>query len=170
MKLRGANVLLTGAGGGLGGFIAPALAEAGANVALADVPGADLTDRAELVSRAGVRATTHGSDLTDLEGLGALIAGVERKLGPIDVLVNNAGVEFASDFLRNTAREIELTLMINVAAAIELSRLVLPGMLERGEGHIVNVASLSSVLPAPYLIVYGASKHAVPRCSTAAPT
>ena len=161
MRLRGANVLLTGAAGGLGGYIAPALAAAGANVALADVPGADLSDLVGEVESSGVKASAHGRDLTDLDGLGGLLAEAEASIGPVDVLVNNAGVEFASDFLQNTAREIELTMIVNVAAMIELTRLALPGMIERGKGHVVNIASLSSLLPAPYLTVYGASKHAV---------
>jgi short-subunit dehydrogenase len=82
-------------------------------------------------------------------------------LGPLDVLVNNAGLEFGGSFLQMTEEELSSIVAVNLLAVMDLTRVVLPGMLERGRGHIVNIASLAGKVPAPYLAAYAATKHGV---------
>jgi short-subunit dehydrogenase len=159
--LRGRNALITGAGGGLGAYIARALADQRVNLALTDLPEASVDGlSAELRSR-GVEVRHAPADLTDADERARLVAWAEEALGPLDILVNNAGVEFGGPFLENDAEALELTVTVNLLATMHLTRLVLPGMLERQLGHVVNIASLAGKIPSPQLASYSASKHGV---------
>ncbi len=160
-ELRGRNALVTGAGGGLGGYIARALAAEGVNLALTDLPEAPVDGLAAELRIRGVRVEHAPADLADRDERRRLVGWAEDTLGPLDVLVNNAGVEFGGRFLHNSADELEAIVAVNLLAVMDLCRLVLPGMLERGRGHMVNVASLAGKLPSPYLVSYAATKHAV---------
>ena len=161
IELRGANVLLTGAAGGLGGYIASALAGQGANLVLSDLPQADLSGRAAELAAKGVKVEVVPSDLAEPEGRVKLIADAEKALGPIDVLVNNAGLEFGGAFTETTSEQISLISRVNLEAVMDLTLRALPGMLERRRGHIVNLASMAGKLPSPYLATYAATKHGV---------
>jgi short-subunit dehydrogenase len=161
LELRGANALLTGAAGGLGGYIARALAAEGVNLALSDRPEAALEDVIADARLAGVRAKAVPAELTDPDQLRALVGAAEEELGPIDVLVNNAGVEHGGPFLSCTADELEAISAINLTAVMELTRQALPGMLKRRRGHIVNVASIAGKIGFPFLASYCATKHGV---------
>lgn len=159
--LARANALVTGASGGIGPYIARALAGEGANVA---VSGRRVDALEALVSELagrGVRAQAVRADLADPADAETLIERAEAALGPIDVLVNNAGVEFAAAFASQPAEELRGTVEINLWAPLLLTRRVLPGMLERRRGHIVFVASLAGKAPTPYQAVYSASKAAL---------
>jgi short-subunit dehydrogenase len=90
-----------------------------------------------------------------------LVARAEDALGPIDILVNNAGLEFSGPFLDRTGDEIEGLTQVNLLALMLITRSAMPGMLERGRGHVVNIASLAGKIPFPYLATYSASKHGV---------
>jgi short-subunit dehydrogenase len=160
-ELRGANALVTGAGGGLGRYIARALAAEGVNLALSDMPSVPVDELLEELRPLGVRAEPVPADLTDTAGLEGLIERAEEVVGPIDVLVNNAGLEFSKGFDEQTRAELEAITAVNVLALMELTRAALPGMLARGRGHVVNLASLAGKLPTPYLASYSATKHAV---------
>lgn len=160
-QLRGRNALLTGAAGGLGHYIARALAAEGVNLALSDLPSASVDDLVEEVRPLGVRAEPVPADLRDTAGLEMLARHAADAVGELDILVNNAGVEFARAYTEQTREELETTAAVNVLAVMELTRVVLPGMLERGRGHIVNLASLAGKVPTPFLASYSASKHAV---------
>ncbi len=156
---RGRNALLTGAGGGLGTFIAEELALAGANLALSDLPGGDTPALAHrLAASCGGRAAVVPADLGDPEQLEGLIDRAEAAIGPIDVLVNNAGIEITSSFTGFTREEFGRILQINLIAPMELTRRALPGMLARGRGHIVFMSSLSGKVGFPYSEPYAASK------------
>jgi short-subunit dehydrogenase len=160
-ELRGRNALVTGAGGGLGAYIARALADEGVNLALTDLPEASVDGlSAELRSR-GVEVKHAPADVTDRDERRRLVAWAEEALEPIDILVNNAGVEFGGDFLDTDDEALETTVGVNLLAVMDLTRLVLPGMLERGRGHVVNMASLAGKVPPPQLASYAASKHGV---------
>ena len=161
MELRDRNALLTGAGGGLGGYIARALADRGANLALSDLPSASLDELVEQSRGRGVRAEAVGADLTDRKQLDALVGRAEESIGPLDILVNNAGLEFGGSFLRTTADELEAILDVNLLATMVLTLAALPGMQERGRGHVVNMASLAGKASVPYLASYCATKHGV---------
>jgi NAD(P)-dependent dehydrogenase (short-subunit alcohol dehydrogenase family) len=97
-QLRGRNALLTGAAGGLGGYIAPALAREGVNLVLSDLPSASVEDRLEATRALGVGAEAVPFDLTDTARLESLLHDAEGAIGPIDILVNNAGLEFVGPF------------------------------------------------------------------------
>ena len=84
-----------------------------------------------------------------------------RGAGPLDILVNNAGVEFGGSFVSPTEPELETIVQVNLWRVMDLTRIVLPGMLERGRGHVVNIASLAGKMPAPCLASYSATKHGV---------
>jgi short-subunit dehydrogenase len=161
VELRGANVLVTGAAGGLGGYICRALAAEGSNVALSDLPGSDLEAAAEQVRRLGREAAAVPADLTDHAERERLVRNAEGAIGPLDVLVNNAGLEHGGSFGRSTREELDVIVAVNLTAVMDLTRLVLPGMLERRRGQIVNVASLAGKIPSIYLASYAATKHGV---------
>jgi short-subunit dehydrogenase len=152
--LRGTTAILTGASRGLGVTIAKRLAAEGVNLALAARSADALEDVRKLVEEAGVRAAAIPTDVADRAQLEALLAETERQLGPPDILVNNAGIEVLTPYDTYPPEEIEALVAVNLTAPMLLTRFVLPGMLERGRGHIVNIASLAgkSALPceAPY--------------------
>ena len=146
-ELRGRNALVTGAGGGLGGYIARALAAEGVNLALTDLPGPPWTTWRPSCAAAASRSEYEPADLADADERRRLAAWAEEALGPLDILVNNAGLEFGGGFLRTTEEELEAIVAVNLLAVMDLTRIVLPGMLERGRGHVVNMASLAGKAP-----------------------
>ncbi|MGK8504197.1 SDR family NAD(P)-dependent oxidoreductase [Nocardia asiatica] len=158
IDLRGACVLITGGGRGIGRATAASFAAKGARVVLADVdkPAAD-----EAAAAIGARAFE--LDVRSRDQWDEVVAAV----GGVDVLVNNAGVMPAGAFLTEPDAVGRATLDINVWGLIHGMRAVAPGMIERGRGHIVNVASLAGKVPIPGLAVYNASKFAAVGLSAA---
>jgi short-subunit dehydrogenase len=158
--LSGATALVTGASGGLGGHIARALAGSGTNLVLSG------RDRQALDRLAGElsndrRVEVVPADLAEDSAAERLLASVEDALGPVDVLVNNAGIEITSRYENVTGEEIEGQVAVNLTAPMLLTRGVLPGMLERGRGHVVNVASLAGKAFPPFQAGYDATKAAM---------
>ncbi len=160
-ELRGRNALVTGAGGGLGAYIARALADARVNLALTDLPEASVDGLSAELRTRGVEVKHAPADVTDRDERRRLVAWAEDALGPIDILVNNAGVEFGGGFLDIEEAALETTVAVNLLAVMDLTRLVIPGMLERHRGHVVNMASLAGKIPSPKLVSYSATKHGV---------
>ncbi len=160
-QLHGRNALITGAGGGLGRYIATALADQGVNLALSDLAAPSLEPLLATVRGRGVAAEPVAADLTATAELGALVDAAEGATGPLDILVNNAGLEFIGPYTDQTLAQLEAIVSVNLLALMELTRLVLPGMLERGHGHVVNMASLAGKVPTPYFHTYNATKHGV---------
>jgi short-subunit dehydrogenase len=158
MELSGSTVLLTGAAGGIGGHVADALHAAGARLVLSDrdAPGLD-----RVRARVGGDAAAVACDLRDLAAAEELVPRAEAEAGPLDVLVNCAAIEFTGAFTAHTRDELADITTINVAAPMVLIRSVLPGMLERGRGHVVTVASVSGKGPSPYLVAYASTKAAM---------
>src|SRR5215208_84424 len=153
MELTGSRVLITGASRGIGEALARRFAASGARVALVARTEPAIKDLA-----AELGGTAHPADLADRDEVRGLVARVEGDGGPIDVLVNNAGVEQAGSFDRQSAEEVERTFQVNLLTPAELSRQVLPGMLRRGRGHIVNVSSLAGTAIFPGLVAYSSTK------------
>jgi short-subunit dehydrogenase len=149
MNLSAANVLLTGASRGLGRHIALALHATGAQLHLVARSQADLDN----VAAECPGATTHALDVTDRAALQALT----REL-PVDVLVNNAGIELVAYFHELPLDEMQRILDVNLVAALTATRLVLPGMVARGRGHVVNIASLAGKSGPPLAETYAATK------------
>jgi short-subunit dehydrogenase len=165
--LSGASALVTGGSRGLGPFIARALAAQGVHVALSARSAGDLAQVAETVRATGVRCVAIAADITDADERARLIRDAQEALGPLDILVNNAGVEHGGRFVRRSAAEIEQLVATNVRAPILLTHQVLPGMIERRRGHVVNIASLAGKLGYPYAAVYGGTKAALIAWSSA---
>ncbi|MEV6062411.1 SDR family oxidoreductase [Nocardia asteroides] len=159
IDLDGALVAITGAARGIGLATASAFVARGAYVALGDLDEA-LAVRA--ADELGDRAMGHVLDVTDKTSYAAFLAAASAwRGGPLDVLVNNAGVMPNGAFLDQSDRIDQLTMDVNVYGVIHGMRLALPGMVERGYGHVVNVASLAGKFPIKGLAVYNASKFAV---------
>lgn len=158
MEIEGRRVLLTGASRGLGPVLADAFAAAGARLALVARDGEALTAVAERVG-----GDVYVTDLTSIEQLRTLVSRVEADGGPVDVLVNNAGVETAGALVSQSADDVEHLLRLNLLAPAELSRQVLPGMVARGHGHLVFLSSLAAVGAFPGLAAYAASKAGLTR-------
>lgn len=157
-ELRGRNALLTGASRGLGVHIARALAREGVNLVLA-ARSADRLARVrdDAVSR-GVRAVTVRADLGEAADVGRLPEEAERRLGPVDILVNNAGVQFTAPYEEYPPGKVALAVNVNLLAPMLLTRALLPGMLARGVGHIVNMSSLAGKIGLPSSVPYGTTK------------
>jgi short-subunit dehydrogenase len=153
--------MVTGAGGGLGGYIARSLAGEGVNLALTDLPEAPVDGLAAELRNRGVAVEHVPADLSDADERRRLAVWGAEALGPFDILVNNAGIEFGGPFVGTTEAELEAIVTVNLLAVMDLTRLVLPGMLERGWGRVVNIASLAGKAPSPYLASYSATKHGV---------
>jgi short-subunit dehydrogenase len=156
--LNGATVIVTGASRGIGPYIADALGREGANVALVARSKPELDANARRISESGAQAVAFAADITSAVQRRELIAAVERTLGPVDVLVNNAGGDLQREFHNVTEDEIHDVLELNLTSAVMLTRLVLPAMLERGRGHIVNVSSMAGRVGFPYTEAYAAAK------------
>jgi len=160
-QLRGRNALVTGACGGLGAYIARALAGEGVNLAVTDLPGSSVDGLSAELRTRGVQVEHAPADLTDRDERRRLASWAADALGPIDILVNNAGLEFGGPFLDTSPEQLELTVAVNLLAVMDLTRLLLPGMLDRHRGHVVSMASLAGKIPPPQLASYGATKHGV---------
>lgn len=157
-QLRGTNAILTGASRGIGVHVARALAREGVNLALAARSADDLDRVRSEVTGMGVKAVSIPTDVSDRAQLESLVERATSELGPPDILVNNAGIEAPHAYQDYPPDEIEALITINLLAPMLLSRLVLPGMLERGRGHIVVMASLAGKGAFPYEAPYSASK------------
>lgn len=152
------TALITGASRGLGVFIARALAREGLNLVLAARSVAELQRVAEQLRAGGARVLAVPTDLGDRAALGRLVAAAEAEFGAVDVLVNNAALDSPMPYHQEDPAHIEQIMRINLTAPMTLTRLVLPGMLQRRQGHIVNVASLAAKIPFAYDVAYAASK------------
>jgi len=139
-------VLITGAGRGIGRATALRLAGEGAGVAVLDRDGAAADEAAGAVRQAGARALALSVDITDRETLEAALAKAEAAFGRIDVLVNNAARALKGNLAQTTPEDWLSEMAGTLNGAFFVTRLVLPGMVERGRGAIVNVGSVNGLL------------------------
>ncbi|MBI3770971.1 MAG: SDR family NAD(P)-dependent oxidoreductase [Deltaproteobacteria bacterium] len=159
MRIEGATTLVTGASSGIGAAVCRALADAGATVALVARRAERLAEIAAALPPG--RHATFPCDVRDPAALAAALAAVRARLGDVDVLVNNAGIGRYQPFVETDAEETAAILETNLHAALHLTRAVLPGMLARGRGHVVNVASIAGRIGSRNHAVYCASKFAL---------
>ncbi len=153
IDLRGAAVAVTGAARGIGYATARAFIDEGARVFIGDLDAELARNAAESLGCVGT-----GVDVRSRESLTAFLDGIEP---PLQVLVNNAGIMPAGRFVDETDAVTDAIVDVNLNGVLRATKLVLPGMLERGCGHIVNVASYLGEIPAAGLATYCATKHAV---------
>lgn len=160
-SLAGKLVLLTGAASGIGRATALEFARAGARLALVDIDGDGVAAAARDCGALGAAATPYVVDIASAAAVAELAAQVPRELGPVDVLVNNAGVAVVGPFSRTKAADWEWIFGVNVLGPLRLTRALLPDMLARGSGHIVVVASLAGLVGAPGMVAYSTTKFAL---------
>lgn len=161
MSLEGKTAVVTGGGRGIGAAVGRELAQAGAAVLLAARTAADVEAVAAELARAGHRAWGTTCDVTDPEQVVALARTAEEKLGRVDVLVNNAGMAASAPVKAQSLEEWERLFAVNTTGTFLCTRAFLPGMVERGWGRVINVASIAGLTGAAYIAAYAASKHAV---------
>jgi short-subunit dehydrogenase len=157
--LRGTTAVLTGASRGIGVHIARALAAEGVNLSLAARSEAELEAVRTEVAALGVNAIATRCDVANSDDRAHLLERTRAEFGPVDILVNNAGVETVAHFESADEKDLVHTIDVNLVAAMLLTRSVLPEMLERERGHIVNVASGAGKAGVPFGVAYAVSKH-----------
>jgi 2-deoxy-D-gluconate 3-dehydrogenase len=159
--LAGRVAVVTGGNGGIGRGIAMGLAEAGASVAI--LARNDEKNRATLteLQALGVRACARVLDITDRGALKPTIDEVERTLGPIDILINNAGIALPGGALRGAVEDWDRVIETNLSSCFFLSRLAAQSMAQRRSGKIINIASEYSQFGNPIAPSYSASKGAL---------
>jgi 2-hydroxycyclohexanecarboxyl-CoA dehydrogenase len=154
--LKDTVALVTGAGRGIGRAIAERLAAEGTKVAVLDIDEATARTTAEAVGGAGIRM-----DVTDGASVRAAVAESERRLGPVTILVNNAGWDKAEPFVKSSEETWDKVLAINLKGPIRMTRAVLDGMIERRRGRIVTVSSDAGRVGSSGEAVYSAAKAGV---------
>lgn len=164
IDLTGKRVLLTGASSGIGAAAAEKLAAHGAVVAVVARREKLLIELVDRITAAGGEAHAFPCDLADLDAVDALAADVEAALGGVDILVNNAARSIRRPMADSLERwhDVERLMLLNLYGPLRLIRALAPAMLERGDGHIINVATWGVFFDAaPYFGLYNASKSAL---------
>ena len=156
MRLEGRTALVTGGAGGIGAATCRRLAAEGAAVAVTDLPGSEAAEVAAEISGAAFEL-----DVCSTASIKAAVDAVESELGPLDVLVNNAGYDEFGFFTRTEEAMWDRVLAVNLRGVIAVTHAVLPGMQSRGGGRIVNVASEAGRVGSQGSAVYSAAKAGV---------
>ncbi len=159
--LDGRVALVTGGGGGIGRAIALRLAREGCPVGVLDRDGAAAEATAAAARAAGVPAAAHAADVADPAAVAQAVAALEAANGPTAILVNNAGILRTAPFLEMAAQDWRDTFAVNLDGTMHLCRAVLPGMVARRGGNVVNMASWAGKKGLPNHTAYSASKFAV---------
>jgi NAD(P)-dependent dehydrogenase (short-subunit alcohol dehydrogenase family) len=157
-SLTGRTAVVTGGARGIGRAITEALIAKGVRVAIGDV---DREAAEATAAQLGDAVVGLGLDVTDLAGFTAFLDDVERRLGPIDIIVNNAGIMPITPLEQESEASITRQLEINLRAVVHGTQESMRRMRPRGTGHIVNIASLAGKAGYPNLATYSATKHAV---------
>ena len=157
-SIKGKNALITGAGKGIGKAVAEQLAAEGVNVALLARTEKDLQAVAATLESAGVKVVYATADVADRQAVDTAVAKLTAALGSIDILINNAGVGKFGKFLEMEPEEWEQIIRVNLLGAYYVIHAVLPGMLSRQSGDIVNISSTAGQKGAAVTSAYSASK------------
>jgi len=161
-QLRGQVAIVTGGGRGLGRAVAEAFAGLGASVVLASRNAPELDEVVKAIRKAGGRALAQTADVSDERQIEELVLATERWVGPATILVNNAGmVDPLATLARSDPALWLRNIGVNIGGTYLPTRHVLPGMLERGAGRIVNISSGSATRPSPGWTAYAAAKAGV---------
>jgi NAD(P)-dependent dehydrogenase (short-subunit alcohol dehydrogenase family) len=166
IDLRGQVSVVTGGGRGLGRAFAQALAGAGSAIAVVARSAAEIAETVALIERAGGRARAFTADVTDADGVDMAFGEIERSLGAVDLLVNNAGIAGPiGPFSQCTVRDWWQAIDVNLRGQVLCAHRALPGMIERRRGRIINIASGGGAYMVPHFSAYVTSKTALIRFS-----
>lgn len=160
-SLAGRRALVTGSGKGIGLALARGLADHGAAIVLNARSPDSVRQAAEDLSASGLRADVSVFDVTDRATVRAEIERIEADIGPIDILVNNAGIQFRAPLEEFPEDQWQRLLQTNVSGPFHVAQAVAKGMIARGRGKIINIASVQSELARPGIAPYTATKGAV---------
>jgi len=159
--ISGKVALITGAGRGIGRATAIAFAQEGIHVGLVGRTLENLQKVAEELNQYDVKVAVAAADVADLNSITAAVEAIRSELGPIDILVNNAGISKFGGFMDLTPEEWTNIIDVNVKGVYYTTRAVLPEMIERNTGDIINISSTAGQKGAPVTSAYSASKAAV---------
>ncbi|MBS4207875.1 3-ketoacyl-ACP reductase [Bacillus sp. FJAT-50079] len=160
-NLQGKTALVTGAGRGIGRATAIAFAKEGINVGLIGKTFENLEQVAKELEEYNVKVTVAVADVKDSESVSAAVDHVISELGPIDILINNAGIGKFGKFLELSPEEFKNIIDVNLMGVYYVTRAVLPGMIERNSGDIINISSTAGQKGGAITSAYSASKFAV---------
>jgi NAD(P)-dependent dehydrogenase (short-subunit alcohol dehydrogenase family) len=162
MKLKDRQAFITGGGRGIGRAIAFAFAREGASVVVAARTREQIEKVASEIAEFGIEAFAVECDVIYAESVAHALENVKEKFGRgPDILVNNAGIAESAPFLKTDRAMWERHLGINLGGTLRCTQAMLPEMIERGWGRVINIASIAGKTGAPYISAYSASKHAV---------
>jgi len=162
-KIKDQNILITGGANGIGKMLGEKSLKQGAtHLVIWDINQENLDKTvAEFKKKGYDNVSPYIVDIANTEEIEAQATKVLAEVGTIDILYNNAGVVVGKQFYEHSARDIDKTIQINVLGVMHTARVFLPAMIEKGAGHIVNIASAAGLTPNPKMSVYAASKWAV---------
>jgi len=161
--LRGQHALVTGSTAGIGKGIAEALADCGCTLTINGFGEADEIEslRHELAARSGAPVTYHPADMSKPEQIETMMGEAAEANGPVNILVNNAGIQHVAPIQDFPPELWDAIIAINLSSAFHTCRLALPGMVEHGWGRIINIASAHALRASPFKVAYVAAKHGI---------
>lgn len=161
--LKGKTAIVTGSTSGIGQGMAHALAHAGCNIMLNGFGDAAQIekDRADLEKAAGVKVLYNGADMTKPAQIEDMVKQAKEKLGGVDIIINNAGIQFVSPIEEFPIEKWDAIIAINLTSAFHMTRLAVPYMKEAGWGRIINLASAHALVASPFKSAYVAAKHGI---------
>ncbi|MFS0636064.1 3-ketoacyl-ACP reductase [Mesobacillus foraminis] len=160
-NLKGKTALITGAGRGIGRAAAIALAQEGVNIGLLGRTLENLEKVTDELEQYGVNVSGAAADVSDMNSVHHAVDHITSEIGPIDILINNAGTAKFGGFLELEPEEWEKIIQVNLMGTYYVTRAVLPGMIERKTGDIINISSTAGQKGAPVTSAYSASKFGV---------
>jgi len=160
---RNLNAVVTGSTSGIGLGIATGLATSGMNVMLNGFGDADEIEgyRKALETDHGVKALYNGADMTKPEQIRIMISEAQETFGGVDVIVNNAGIQFVTKIEEFPEEKWDAIIAINMSSAFHTIKAVMPGMKDRGFGRIINIASSHGLIASPFKSAYVTAKHGI---------
>ncbi len=161
IHLKNKIALITGAGRGIGKAIALKFAKAGAAVVINDINTENMKQVVEEIKQNGGKVIYKKADVSDSKEVKELVDFANQKLGTIDILVNNAAISKIVSFLDTTEEEWDRVIEVNLKGAFLCSKAVLPGMIKKREGKIINISSQSGRRGSPWHAAYSASKFGI---------
>jgi 3-oxoacyl-[acyl-carrier protein] reductase len=157
-SLKGKKALITGGGKGIGRALAIALAQEGVDIALMGRSAGSLEEVAKEINGMGVKVAYATADVSDMNAVNTAVTHLTKELGEIDILINNAGIAAFGGFMDLEPAQWEQIIQVNLMGVYYVTRAILPGMIERKTGDIINISSTAGQRGAPLTSAYSASK------------